>query len=110
MKSFVINRIERFLYIDSKNNCEVCKEQESYQDRARKSSEVYRKDAPPNTNSDKTSFSIGMRKVLFLLHLAGTKTALFTRRIVMINQSIVPLGSFKSTIDETDEMKTLRVQ
>ena len=37
-----------------------------------------------------------MQKVLIFPHL-GTKTALFTRRIVIINQSITPLGCFKKT-------------
>ena len=37
-----------------------------------------------------------MQKVLMLPHLPGMKTAQFTRPIVTINQSIVPLGEFKN--------------
>ena len=84
--------------IDSEiNTCEVCKKQESHLESATKSCEVYRKDASINTNSDETYFSMDMQKVLMLPHLLGIKTALFTRRIIMNNQSIVPSGSFKST-------------
>ena len=39
-----------------------------------------------------------MQKVLMLLHLPGMKTAQFTRRIVTINQSIVPLGELRATV------------
>ena len=83
--------------IDSENTCEVCKEQESHLEKARKSREVYRKESSLNMNSDETYFSRDIQKVLILPHLPDIKTALFKRRIVMINQSIVPLGSFKST-------------
>ena len=40
--------------------------------------------------------SMDMQKVLMLPHLPGIKTALFTRWIIKINQSIAPLGSVKS--------------
>ena len=83
--------------IDSENTCEVCKEQENHLERARKSREVYRKDASLNTNFDETYFLMNMQKVLMLPYLPSIKTALLTRRIIMIIQSIVPLGSFKST-------------
>ena len=79
-------------------------------------------DASLNTNSDKTYFSIDMQKVLMLPHIPGIKIALFTGRIIMINQSIVPLDSteHKSRIKSpedvcgmklfmADEMKTLRM-
>ena len=35
-----------------------------------------------------------MQNVLMLPHLPGLKSALFTRRIILINQSIVPVGKF----------------
>ena len=38
-----------------------------------------------------------MEKILMSPHLPGIKTALFTKQIIMINQGVVPLGSFKST-------------
>ena len=37
-----------------------------------------------------------MQKIIMLPHLPGIKTALFTRRILMINQTIAPLGGYKS--------------
>ena len=40
---------------------------------------------------------MGMEKILMQPHLPGIKTALFTKQIIMINQGVVPLGSFKST-------------
>lgn len=36
------------------------------------------------------------QKVLMSLDLPGIKTARFTRRIIILNQSIVPLGGFKN--------------
>ena len=41
---------------------------------------------------------MGMQKVLMLSNFPGMKTTQFTRWIVMINQSIAPLGEFKNNI------------
>lgn len=74
--------------------CKVCEENKPHLERARISREVYRKDASLNTSSEETYFLMDIPKVLMLPNLLGTKTTLFTRRIIM-NQSIAPLGSFK---------------
>ena len=37
-----------------------------------------------------------MQKILMLPHLPAIKEVLFTRPIIMINQIIAPLGSFKN--------------
>ena len=37
-----------------------------------------------------------MQKIIMLPHLPGIKTALFTWRILMINQTIAPIGGIKS--------------
>ena len=47
-------------------------------------------------NSDEAYSPMDMQKVLMPPHLPGIKTALFAVQIIMVNQSIVPLGSFKS--------------
>ena len=75
---------------------ETCKEHENHLQRAKKLREVYRKDASLNTTSEEAFSSMDMQKILMLAHLPGIKTALFTRRIIMINQSIAPLGTFKN--------------
>ena len=49
-----------------------------------------------NGRNTEPCFSMDMQKVLMLPHLLGMKTAQFTRRIVMINQKMVPLGEFKN--------------
>ena len=48
-----------------------------------------------NTDRKSLKFSMDKQKVLMLPHLPGAKTVLFTRRIILINQSIDPLGAFK---------------
>ena len=40
------------------------------------------------------SVSMDMQKDLMLPHLPGLKSALFTRRIILINQSIIPIDKF----------------
>ena len=77
--------------------CKVCEENEQHLEIGRKSRELYQKDASLNTSSEETYFSIDMPKVLVLLHLPGIKNALSTRRIIIINQSIVQPGSLKKT-------------
>ena len=89
------NRYEANIDNDEQK-CETCKEHENHLERAKNSREVYRKDASLNTTSEEAYFSMEMQKILMLPHLPGTKAALFTRRIIMINQSIAPLGTFKN--------------
>ena len=93
---FPKNRYEAEDIDNDEQTCETCKEHENHLERAKKSREVYRKDASLNTTSEEACFSIDMRTILMLRHPAGIKTALFTRGIIMINQSIAPLGTFKS--------------
>ena len=78
------------------NKCEICKRIEIHLERARKSRESYRADANNNGKNTEPCFSMDMQKVLILPHLHGMNMAQFTRRIVMINQSIVPVGEFKN--------------
>ena len=68
---------------------------------------MYRKDATSNTDKKKPKFSMEMQKVMMLPHLPGIKTALFTRRIIMINESIVPLGKFKDHRKNSESMKAM---
>ena len=81
---------------NDEQTCETCKEHENHLEKAKTSREVYRKDASFNTISEEAYFSMDMQKILMLPHLPGIKTVLFTRRIIMINQSIAPLGTFKN--------------
>ena len=60
---------------------------------------MYRGNVLKNTDSYPV-FSMDMQKVLMLPHLPGMKTALFTQRIILINQSIVPVGKFSEIIDQ----------
>jgi len=74
--------------------CQICQDHKDHLERAATSRENYT--LAVSKNDPETSyFSIDMQKILMLLHLPGLKTALFTRRIILINQSIAPLHSFK---------------
>ena len=78
-------------------DCSVCSAQEDRLVRAKISREMYKADVKVNQNSeDAYIFSMDMQKVIMLPHMPGLKTALFTRRILMINQTIAPLGGIKS--------------
>ena len=82
-----------------KDICDVCKDHKLHLVKADESREMYRADVLKNTDSYPV-FSMDMQKVLMLPHLPGMKTALFTQRIILINQSIVPVGKFSEIIDQ----------
>ena len=85
--------------------CEDCKEHEIHLEKAAESRRTYRLDVENNNDPSDPIFSMDMQKVLMLPHLPGMKTALFTRRIIMINQSIVLVGEFSEIPDQEKKAK-----
>ena len=85
--------------------CEDCKEHEIHLEKAAESRRMYRLDVENNNDPSHPIFSMDMQKVLMLPHLPGMKTALFTRRIIMINQSIVSVGEFSEIPDQEKKAK-----
>ena len=77
-------------------NCEKCERIKIHLERGKKSQESYKADSRKNARNAETCFTIDMQKVLMFRHLPGMKTAQFTRRIIIINQSIAPFGEFKN--------------
>ena len=95
------NRYEVEDIDNDEKTCETCKKHKNHHERAKISREVYRKDASLNKTSEGAYLSMDMQKILMLPHVCGIKTALFTRRIIMINKSIAPLGTFKDNSNKT---------
>ena len=79
---------------EGENGCSACETHQLHLVRANQSRTLYRADVALNNDPTKPIFSMDMQKVLMLPHLPGLKSALFTRRIILINQSIVPVGKF----------------
>ena len=68
--------------------CERCEVQEEHLNRAKISRVEYRKDVERNNcGSESFFYSMDMQKIIMLPHLPGIKTALFTRRILMIKSN-----------------------
>ena len=63
------NRYEVEDIDNDEQTCETCKEHENNLERAKKSREVYRKDASFNKTSEEAYFSMDMQKILMLPHL-----------------------------------------
>ena len=63
------NRYETEDIDNDEQTCESCKEHKNYFERAKKSREVYRKDASLNTTSEEAYFSMDMQKILMLPYL-----------------------------------------
>ena len=74
------------------SDCETCLRHEEHLVRAKLSRDLYREDKEKNVGPENHYFSMDMEKVIMLPHLPGIKTSLFTRRIIMFNQTIAPLG------------------
>ena len=79
---------------DSENGCSVREAHQLHLVRANQSRMLYRADVALNNDPTKPIFSMDVQNVLMLPHLPGLKSALFTRRIILINQGIVPVGKF----------------
>ena len=78
---------------EEKKRCAVCENNVQHLKRAEISRAEYAKDRERNEiNGSIKHFSMDMQKIIMLPHLPGLKTALFTRRILMVNQTIAPLG------------------
>ena len=77
------------------SDCDVCKRQEGHLERAKIIRKTYKSDVEKNKDRNQHYFSMDMQKIIMLPHLP-VKTALFTRRILMINQAIAPVGGIKS--------------
>ena len=71
--------------------CVGCEVHEEHRERANRSRQEYKKDVEENVDENKF-YSMDMQKIIMLLHLPGIKTALFTQRIFVINQTAAPLG------------------
>ena len=56
---------------------------------------MFRKDVENNKDPSKGYYSMDMQNIIMLPHIPGIKTALYTRRILMINQTIAPPGGKK---------------
>ena len=80
-----------------KKECLLCTENEKHLQSVQLTREAYRADVECNTNQNNPYLSMDMQKVLMLPLLPGCKTAIFTRRIFLINQTFAPLGGTRKT-------------
>ena len=80
----------------SGGDCVACEEQKDHLLRATISRKTYKADVQRNSAPNAYYFSMDKQKIIMLPHLPGIKTAIFTRRILMINQTIAPLGGIET--------------
>ena len=82
-----------------KKECLLCTENEKHLQRAQLTREAYCADVECNTNQNNSYLFMDMQKVLMLPLLPGCKTAIFIRRIFLINQTFAPLdGTGKTNV------------
>ena len=80
---------------ENEKPCNACEVQGVHLERADICRKEYRLDVERNMREYDHIFSMDMQKVMMLPHLPGIKTALFTRRILFINQTIAPVGGIE---------------
>lgn len=74
-------------------DCTTCNSYSCHKDRAKKSRDQYRKDANIlNRDISDVCFSADLQKVIMLPRMDQYKIVLFTPRIVLFNESFVPVG------------------
>ena len=74
------------------NKCDYCESWEEHVKRAKACREAYQNDATKEHDNDQIYLSVDLQKVIMLPRLPGVKTCLFTKRIVVFNESFAPLG------------------
>ncbi|KAG5885830.1 hypothetical protein JTB14_017200 [Gonioctena quinquepunctata] len=79
---------------DIQPNCEKCEEQTGYLEKVKKARAAYQKD---KFQKDKKMmcYSVDLQKVIMLPRMDQYKIVLFTPRIVIFNESFVPVGEQK---------------
>lgn len=75
-------------------SCTDCVEWKKHVDSAMVVRHMYQADASSsNDNSDRVCVSADMQKVMLLPIIPGSKTSIFTRRLVVFHETFAPLGS-----------------
>ncbi|XP_031327380.1 uncharacterized protein LOC116160352 [Photinus pyralis] len=77
--------------------CDVCRTWKKHIDRATKSREHYRDDGKQPEEAGKVMYCADLEKVIMLPRLETFKTAIFTSRITVYNESFVPIGKKKNS-------------
>ena len=80
---------------ENEKPCNACEIQGVHLERADICRKEYRLDVERNMREHDHIFSMDMQKVMMLPYLPGIKTALFTHRILIINQTIAPVGGIE---------------
>ena len=70
----------------------ICFDHNDHLQKAKISRKMYQLDVDRNEDGNQKYCSVDMQKIVMLPHLSGLKTAVFTRRILVINETIAPLG------------------
>ena len=73
------------------SNCECCFKFAKHKEKYDIAQQIYKSDSG-NASANCKHLSVDLQKVIMLPHLPGYKTAIFTRRLVMFNQTFAPLG------------------
>lgn len=76
-------------------NCKECQDYGLHKKKAKKSRDLYRCDAELDRNENDMCFSADLQKVIMLPRMEQYKTAIFTPRIIVFNESFVPVGKNK---------------
>ena len=72
--------------------CDLCQRWKTHIEKAKRSRSEYDKDRDSQDVSEPV-FSADLQKVIMLPRMESFKSVLFTRRIIVLNESFVPLGS-----------------
>lgn len=77
-------------------NCEVCQKWEVHINRAKRSRELYRKECESVCEPNTLRVSADLEKVIMIPRIDMFKKVVFTQRIVVYNESFVPLKTLKN--------------
>ena len=77
------------------DNCKQCSDWQIHISKANLARNAYREDKKKQGNANEQYFAADLEKMIMLPRLPGMKSAIFTRRIILFNETFAPLGHGK---------------
>jgi len=77
---------------DDTQTCDECTQLKEHIERARVSRKWYQDDVARTKEADEVIFSVDMQKVIMMPRMAGVKSCVFTRRLIVFHETFAPSG------------------
>jgi len=93
MEAHNANHSKDTLNLSSNTCCNVCRNYEIHLDLSKQAKSLYESHKKELNSDSKLTVSVDLQKVIMLPRMECFKAAIFTKRIIVFNESFVPIGN-----------------